>query len=62
MSLFAISPGRFFAVIEIKALFAYILATYDITFEEGQSFPRGHCFAGMHLPSNANAMFRKRQK
>jgi len=41
MPLFTFSPGRFFAVNEIKRLFAYIIATYDIKLEEGQSVPRG---------------------
>jgi len=61
-SLFAISPGRFIAVIEIKALLAYILATYDIKFEEGQGLPRKYCFAGSHFTAEANVMFRTRQK
>jgi hypothetical protein len=33
--LLSVSPGRFFAVDEVKALFAHIVATYDIKFEEG---------------------------
>jgi hypothetical protein len=61
-SLFAISPGRFFAVIEIKALLAYILAMYDIKFEEGQGLPRKYCFAGLDISAQANVMLRTRQK
>ncbi len=61
-SLFSISPGRFFAVNEIKALVAYIVATYDIKFEEGQSAPRGYRIAGVHFSATANVMFRTRQK
>jgi hypothetical protein len=59
---FSISPGRFFAVNEMKALFAYIVATYDVKFEEGNGVPRDHCIAGFRFPGNANVMFRTRQK
>ncbi|KAI9465950.1 cytochrome P450, partial [Lactarius psammicola] len=34
-----ISPGRFLAVNEVKALLAHILVTYDIKFEEGKTGP-----------------------
>jgi hypothetical protein len=61
-SLFTISPGRFFAVNEIKGLFAYIVATYDIKFEEGKSVPHGYCVSGGRAPAAANVMFRVRQK
>jgi hypothetical protein len=61
-SLFTISPGRFFAVNEIKGLFAYLIATYDIKFEEGQSAPDGHYIPGGRTPAPANLMFRARQK
>ena len=40
-SLFTFSPGRFLAANEIKAILAYIIATYDVKFEEGQGIPRG---------------------
>ena len=56
------SPGRFFAVNEIKTLIAYVVATYDIKLEEGKGVPREHCIAGMRVPGNANVMFRYRQK
>ena len=62
MPLFTFSPGRFFAVNEIKRLFAYIIATYDIKLEEGQSVPRGYSIAGARIPAPANVMFRERQK
>ncbi|KAF8494612.1 cytochrome P450 [Russula emetica] len=42
-------PGRFLAVNEIKGLFAYIVATYDIKFEEGQSGLRGSRIGGYDL-------------
>jgi hypothetical protein len=57
-----ISPGRFFAVNEVKGLFAHILATYDIKFEEGKGVPSEIFIAGERLPGKANVMFRKRQK
>ncbi|KAF8467567.1 cytochrome P450 [Russula ochroleuca] len=55
-------PGRFFAVNEVKALFAHIIATYDIKFEEGKGVPRELCIAGLRFPGKANVMFRTRQK
>jgi hypothetical protein len=57
-----ISPGRLFAVNEIKGLLAYIVATYDIKLEEGQSVPQGYYIAGGRTPSIANVMFRARKK
>ncbi|KAF8467591.1 cytochrome P450 [Russula ochroleuca] len=54
-------PGRFFVVNEMKALFAHIIATYDIEFEEGKGAPREFCIGGMRLPGTANVMFRTRQ-
>ena len=57
-----ISPGRFFAASEIKALLAHILVTYDIKFEEGKQAPRTIVVNSMRLPRMANVMFRKRQK
>jgi hypothetical protein len=61
-SLFAISPGRFFAVNEIKVLLAHIVTTYDIKFEEGKGAPREFSLSGMRFPREANVMFRARQK
>ena len=60
--LFSISPGRFFVVNEIKALFAHIVATYDIKLEDGKGVPRGLSIAGARFPGNADVMFRTRQK
>ena len=57
-----ISPGRFLAVNEMKALFAYIVATYDIKFEEEKGAPREVWIAGLRFPGTANVMFRTRQK
>jgi hypothetical protein len=55
-------PGRFFAVNEVKALFAYILTTYDIKLEEGKEIPRDSHFGGLRFPRNANLMLRARKK
>jgi len=55
-------PGRFFAVNEVKALFAHIVATYDVKFEEGKAVPRPLCIAALRLPGKANVLFRARQK
>jgi hypothetical protein len=58
----SISPGRFFAVNEVKALLAHVLVTYDIKFEEGKQAPRAVNFDARRIPGKANVMFRKRQK
>ena len=60
--LYSISPGRAFAVNEIKVLLAHMLVTYDIKFEEGKQTPRALFIGSGRYPTNANAMFRKRQK
>jgi hypothetical protein len=59
---FAFSPGRFFAVNEVKALFAHIVATYDFKLEEGKEIPSDVYIAGLRFPGNANMMFRARKK
>ena len=59
---FGISPGRFFAVNEVKALFAHIVATYDVKFEEGKGVPRERCIAALRFPGKADVSFRTRQK
>jgi len=55
-------PGRFFAVNEVKALFAHIVATYDIKLEDGKKIPSDVCIAGSRFPRTANVMFRARKK
>jgi hypothetical protein len=60
--IFAVSPGRAFAVNEIKLLLAHVVVTYDIKFEEGKQTPRYLCIGSGRFPGNTNAMFRKRQK
>jgi hypothetical protein len=61
-SYFCISPGRFFAVNEVKAFLAHIVVTYDIKFEEGKQAPDGLYIGAIRIPRKANAMFRKRPK
>jgi hypothetical protein len=56
-----ISPGRFFAATELKALLAHMVVTYDMKFEDGKGAPSGLCIAGMRVPGQTNVMFRKRQ-
>lgn len=55
------SPGRFFAVNEIKALVGHILVTYDIKFEGDGGYPEPD-WNGASLSPNgfAQVMFRKR--
>ena len=57
----SISPGRFFATNEVKALLAHILVTYDFKLEEGKQAPRTFIIDSMRIPEKANVMFRKRQ-
>ena len=59
----SISPGRFFAANEVKALLAHILVTYDIKFEARKQAPRNTIADSIRrVPEKANVMFRKRQK
>ena len=58
----SISPGRFFAANEVKALLAHILVTYDFKLEEGKRAPRIRVIGSLRVPEKANVMFRKRQK
>ncbi|KAH9975529.1 cytochrome P450 [Lactifluus volemus] len=57
----ALSPGRFFAATELKALLAHMIVTYDMKFEEGKGAPPQLWIAGVYIPRSANVMFRKRQ-
>ena len=59
--IFTVSPGRAFAVNEVKVLLAHVVVTYDIKFEEGKQAPRHFCIGSGRFPGNTNAMFRKRQ-
>jgi len=56
-----VSPGRFFAANEVKTLFAHIVLTYDIKFEEGKQAPRSLQLFDIRILGKANVTFRKRQ-
>jgi hypothetical protein len=60
----ACSPGRFFAVNEVKAMLAYILINYDFRLADGaKETPPPHWFGGGRSPNAfAKVEFRKRQK
>ena len=51
-----ISPGRFFAVNIIEALFVYIVMTYDIKFGEEKVFLLGVYIAGIRILKSVNVM------
>jgi len=62
------SPGRFFAVNEIKCLMGHVLLNYDIKwsnrdFMEGGYAPPNQVFGLSTLPNeNATIMFRRRSE
>lgn len=56
------SPGRFFAITEIKLVLAHIVVTYDLKLEEGKQIPPQLCIASSRIPRNVDALFRKRQE
>ena len=58
------SPGRFFAVAEIKATIAFILLNYDIKLDGGATkAPPGKWFAGQYMPDDkARLLFKSRSK
>jgi hypothetical protein len=56
------SPGRFLATIQMKALLAHIIVTYDVKFEEGKGVPCERHVGVFRFPGSANVLFRKRQK
>lgn len=56
------SPGRFFAVNELKALIGHVLMTYDIKFENNGGFPDNDWNGASVTPNRlAQVMFRKRE-
>ena len=56
------SPGRFFAVNEIKALLAHVLMTYDVKLKDTDEFPPEMYFAGLvSANTKAKVLFRKRK-
>lgn len=57
-----ISPGRFFAVNELKAMFAYLILNYDVQLEGGSlERPQNVTYESNIIPNTkAKVMFRKR--
>jgi hypothetical protein len=57
------SPGRFFAVNEVKAMIAHILLNYDIKLPgDSKEVPAGKYFAASRSPApGAEVLFRKRK-
>ena len=56
------SPGRFFAVTEMKTILAHILVSYDIKLENEGVRPSNQWFAGFVVPNqNAEIVLRTRQ-
>lgn len=61
MSFVSDSPGRFFAVTELKAIFTHILLNYDVKFENDGVLPETTWFSDQQTPDrNAEVMFRAR--
>jgi cytochrome P450 len=55
------SPGRYFAAVELKAMLAHILVTYDIKMPKEGERPRDIWLASVCIPSRtAKVLFRKR--
>jgi hypothetical protein len=46
---------------EVKVFLAHVVVTYDIKFEEGKQAPPALYFGSIHVPREANVMFRKRR-
>ncbi|KAJ8081926.1 hypothetical protein PM082_007772 [Marasmius tenuissimus] len=57
-----VCPGRFFAVAELKAMFAHLLLNYDVKFKDDAGFPPSMIFGTNITPNqSAKVMFRKRR-
>jgi len=55
------SPGRFFAVSELKAMLAYVLLNYDIKLPGDGSRPPNFWFSANCIPNpTGEVMFKKR--
>lgn len=55
------SPGRFFAVNELKAFMAYMIVNYDLKFAQEGRLPKTTTTFLSVLPDpNARVLFRKR--
>jgi hypothetical protein len=57
----SLSPGRFFAVNELKAMLAHVAITYDVKFKNERVRPPNEWLSLTCLPNqNAEVMFRRR--
>lgn len=55
------SPGRFFAVTELKTMVAHIVTNYDIKLEKDHEYPQKVFLEQQSFPNmQAKIMFRKR--
>ena len=55
------SPGRYFAAVELKAMLAHIVLTYDVKMPREGERPRDLWLASVCVPNRtAKVMFRKR--
>jgi hypothetical protein len=57
---FASSPGRFFAVNEIKLMLAHVLLTYDVKLRDGMRPTDEWIFTVANANSEADVLFRRR--
>jgi hypothetical protein len=57
-----LSPGRFLAAMELKAMLAYVLKNYDVKFENEGERPADVWYASVCVPNpKAKVLFRARQ-
>ena len=58
---FGFSPGRFFAVTELKSMLAHVILNYDVKLENGGPRPANMFIESSVVPDrNGRVMFRKR--
>ena len=58
---YLVSPGRFFAAIELKSMLAYVVVTYDMKLEDNVTHPPSwHIGTYTAVNPRAKVMFRNR--
>ena len=58
---YLVSPGRFFAAIELKSMLAHVVVTYDVKLEENVTHPPSwHIGTFISANLRAKVMFRNR--
>lgn len=56
------SPGRFFAAVEMKAILAHVVVTYDVKMKEDGALPSSRwIFTALIPDQKAKVLFRRRQ-